>query len=49
MDAKQKVIECLRKNGYIDQPSRQPVDKLTALYLLFIADEESAIKLYNNL
>lgn len=49
MDAKQKVIECLRKNGYVDQPSRWPIDKLTALYLLFIADEESAIALFKKL
>lgn len=49
MDAKQKAVDCLRKNGYIDQPSRQPIDKLAALYLLFIADEESAIALYNQL
>lgn len=47
MDTKQKVIDCLRKNGYINQGVKQSIDKLTALYLLFIADEESAIALYN--
>ena len=49
MNTKQKVIDCLRKNGYIDQPTKQPIDKLTALYLLFVADEEEAVKLYNEL
>ena len=49
MDTKQKVIDCLRKNGYIDQPTKQPIDRLTALYLLFVADEEKAVKLYNQL
>ena len=49
MNTKQKVIDCLRKNGYINQTTKKPIDKLTALYLLFIADEESAIALYNQL
>ena len=49
MNTKQKMIDCLCKNGYIDQPTKQPIDRLTALYLLFVADEEEAVAIYNQL